>query len=117
MKSRALESALLPDVLVVCGGLEPGAPSVDTPSVLFEVTSRGSKGRDRFEKWRVYQQLASLQHFVLVARDKPYLEVFDRVDGEWTGFRSIDGLDAVLELQAISAELPLREIYNRALAG
>jgi Uma2 family endonuclease len=116
MKSRPLEAAMLPDVLVVCGDLEPGATSVDNPTVLFEVLSPGTEGRDRFEKWLVYQQLPSLQHYVLVVRDRPYLEVFDRIDGAWTG-RPIEGLDAVLALPAIGAELALRDIYRRVFAA
>jgi Uma2 family endonuclease len=117
MKSRPHDAAMLPDVLVVCGDLEPGATSVDNPTVLFEVLSPGTEARDRFEKWLVYQQLAALQHYVLVVRDRPYLEVFDRVDGVWSGFRVIEGLDTVLELPAIGAELTLRDIYRRVFAG
>lgn len=117
MKSRSLDAAMLPDVLVVCGDLEPGATSVDSPSVLFEVLSPGTEGRDRFEKWRVYQQLPSLQHYVLVARDRPHLEVYDRVDGVWSSFRVIEGLAANLELFTIQVTLPLRAIYQRVITA
>ena len=116
MKCRALDAAMLPDVLVVCGGLERGATSVDNPTVLFEVLSPGTEARDRFEKWQVYQRLPSLQHYVLVARDKAHVEVFDRVAGAWSGLRVIDGLDATLDLPAISASLPLRKIYWEVIA-
>jgi Uma2 family endonuclease len=108
---------MLPDVLVVCGALEPGATSIDSPTVLFEVLSPGTEARDRFAKWRVYQQRPPLQHSVLVARDRPHLEVYDRVDGIWSGFRVLDGLDAVLDLPAIQVSLPLRTIYRRVLAA
>lgn len=95
--------------------IEPGATSVENPTFLFEVLSPGTEARDRFEKWAVYQQLASLQHDVLVARDRPHLKVFDRVEGRWGGFRVIDGLDEVLDLPTIQALLPLCDIYCRAL--
>jgi Uma2 family endonuclease len=117
LKSRPLDAAMLPDVLVVCGALEPGATSIDSPTVLFEVLSPGTEARDRFAKWRVYQQRPPLQHSVLVARDRPHLEVYDRVDGIWSGFRVLDGLDAVLDLPAIQVSLPLRTIYRRVLAA
>lgn len=116
MKSKTLDAAMLPDVLVVCGDIEPGATSVENPTVLVEVLSPGTEARDRFEKWAVYQQLASLQHYVLVARDRPHLEVFDRIEGRWSGFRVIDGLDEVLDLSTIQAVLPLRDIYFRVLS-
>ncbi|MCJ2046550.1 Uma2 family endonuclease [Methylobacterium sp. J-078] len=115
MKSRPLDAAMLPDVLVVCGDLEPGATSIDNPCVLFEVLSPGTEARDRFEKWRVYQQLPALQHYVLVARDRAHLEVYDRTDGVWNGFRVLDGPDAILDLPAIGVSLPLRAIYRRVL--
>jgi len=111
MKSRPLDAALLPDVLVVCGGIEAGATSVDNPTVLIEVLSPGTEARDRLEKWRIYQQLPALQHYVLVARDRPHVEVYDRVDGAWSGFRVVEGMDATLELSAIQASLPLGEAY------
>ncbi|KQP42309.1 hypothetical protein ASF49_00135 [Methylobacterium sp. Leaf104] len=116
MKSKSLEAARLPDVLVVCGDIEPGATSVENPTVLVEVLAPGTEARDRFEKRAVYQQLASLQHYGLVARDRPHLEVFDRVEGRWGGFRVIDGPDEVLELSTIQSALPLRDIYCRVLA-
>jgi len=111
MKSRPLDAALLPDVLVVCGGIEAGATSVDNLSVLIEVLSPGTEARDRLEKWRIHQQLPALQHYVLVARDRPHIEVYDRVDGAWSGFRVVEEMDAALDLFAIQASLPLREVY------
>jgi len=117
LKSRPLDAAMLPDVLVVCGDLEPGATSIDNPTVLFEVLSPGTEARDRFEKWRIYQQLPALQHYVLVARDRPHLEVYDRADGDWNGFRVLDGLDAVLDLPAIRISLPLQAIYRQVFSS
>ena len=117
MKSLRLDAAMLPDVMVVCGDLDPGATATEDPVVLVEVLSAGTEARDRFEKWHVYQQLASLRHYVLVKRDRPHIEVFDRVEGTWSGLRVREGLDAVLELPAVEASLPLADIYRRVLAG
>lgn len=115
MKERALVSQLLPDVMVVCGDLEPGATSTAQPVVLVEVLSVGSVGRDRYEKWHIYQQLATLRHYVLVEQNRPHMEVYDRVDGTWAGFRVLDGLDAVLTLPALDVAIPFAEIYRRVL--
>lgn len=117
MKRKALDASLLPDIMVVCGDLEPGATSTDAPVVLFEVLSAGTEARDRFEKWHVYQRLPALRHYVLVARDKAHAEVFDREGEAWRGMRVLDGLEAVLDLPAIGASLPLAAIYRRVLAG
>lgn len=115
MKERALVSQLLPDVMVVCGDLEPDATSTAEPVVLVEVPSVGSVGRDRYEKWNIYQQLATLRHYVLVEQNRPHMEVYDRVDGTWAGFRVLDGMDAVLSLPALDVAIPLGEIYRRVL--
>lgn len=113
MKEKALDAQLLPDVMVVCGDLEPGATSTNEPVVLVEVLSVGSEGRDRFEKWNVYQRLPSLRHYVLVSRDRPHVEVFSRRDGVWDSMTVLDGLDAVLLLDAIGVSVPLSAIYRR----
>lgn len=115
MKERALVSQLLPDVMVVCGDLEPGATSTAEPVVLVEVLSVGSVGRDRYEKWNIYQQLPTLRHYVLVEQNRPHMEVYDRVDGTWAGFRVLDGMDAVLSLPALDVSISFAEIYRRVL--
>lgn len=117
MKRKSIESATLPDVMVRCGPMEPGATSADDPTGLIEVMSDGSRARDRFEKWAVYQQLPSLKHYVLVERDRAHIEVFDRTGEEWTGVRILDGLDATLDLPAIGVGVPLAEIYRDVIAA
>jgi len=91
MKDRPSNSAMLPDVMVRCGPMEPGATSLNDPVVLVEVMSEGSVGRDRFEKWHVYQKLASLRHYVLVERDRPRIDVFDRAGEARFGTRTLEG--------------------------
>ncbi len=110
-----MESSLLPDVIVRCGPMSPGATSLNDPTILVEVMSDGSVGRDRVEKWRVYQKLPSLQHYVLVERDKPVIEVFDRAGEAWFTHRLIEGLDATLDLASLDLSVPLADIYRDVL--
>ena len=117
MKSRAVESATLPDVMVRCGPIPPGATSLDDPLVLVEVMSRGSAGRDRSEKWNIYRRLASLQHYVLIDRDQALIDVFDRVGDAWAIHRTLDGLGATLDLPALGVSVPLAEIYRDVLSA
>ena len=117
LRERAMDSSLLPDVIVRCGPMTPGATSLEDPTILVEVMSDGSVGRDRVEKWRVYQKLPSLRHYVLVERDKPVIEVFDRAGDAWFQQRLIEGLDAVLELSALDLAIPLAEIYRDVLSA
>jgi Uma2 family endonuclease len=116
LKSRPHDAAMLPDVMVVCGDLAPGATSTADAVALVEVMSVGTEARDRYEKWHVYRQLPSLMHYALVSRDKPLIEVFDRSGDVWTN-RELEGLGAVLDLPAIGVSLPLRDIYSRVFAA
>ena len=111
VKDPALEAGLLPDVIVHCGPLEPGVTFIEDPVAVVEVLSIGTEARDRFEKWAVYQRMPSLRHYVLVARDRPHVEVYDRDGAVWT-LRIVDGLDGGLTLPALDLELPMREIYR-----
>jgi len=112
LKEKALELGVFPDIMVHCGGIAPGAVSVNDPLVLFEVTSPGSDARDRLEKKDLYLKLPSLKAYVLVKRDKPYLEVLSRGSEGWTGYQVLEGREAVLRLPDISLELSLAEIYR-----
>lgn len=115
LKEAGLRSSLLPDVIVYCKPLQPGAAFLSDPVVLVEVMSEGTKRRDREEKWAVYRELPSLMHYVLVERDQAYVETFDRIGDTWGGFRIAEGLAAALRLPTIGVEVPLAEIYADVL--
>jgi Uma2 family endonuclease len=117
MKSKAIESATLPDVMVARGPIVAGATSVGDPVVLVEVTSRGSAARDRHEKWRAYRRLPSLLHYVLVDRDCAAVDVFDLHENGRANLRQIEGLDCALELPFLGLSLPLRDIYEDVLSA
>jgi Uma2 family endonuclease len=116
LKKRELDLAILPDVMVRCGPLEPGTSSVPDPMVVFEVLSPGTEARDRYEKWDRYKELPSLRHYVLVHRDRPLITVRSRQGDRWTG-EIIEGLDRVFALSAIDFEMALAAVYEDVLAG
>lgn len=108
-----MKLAVFPDVMVHCGPFDRDATSLSDPVVLFEVVSPGSQLRDRVEKGSLYVRLASLQHFVLVDRDSPSIQLASRTaPRSWTEPEDVVGLDKVLALPAIGVELPLAEIYR-----
>lgn len=117
LRDAPMDSSMLPDVIVHCRPLEPGATSLNDPTVLVEVMSEGSKARDRFEKWAVYQKLPSLRHYVLVERDWAHIETFDRAGADWAGVQILDGLEAELNLPAIGVSVPLAEIYRDVITA
>lgn len=119
LKERFLDLAVFPDIMVRCGeGLDPDASSINDPIVLAEVLSPGSVERDRGDKYDLYRRLPSLRHYAMIERDRPVIDVIDRVGPhDWTVHRRIEGLDATLSLPALDLEIPLAEIYFRVLTS
>jgi len=117
LKERFLRLAVFPDVIVHCGPVDRDTTSVDDPVVLVEVVSPGSVERDHIEKGGLYRRLPSLQHYVLVERDRAFVHVLHRQDERaWLSPEPIEGLDAVVQLPALEIELPLAEIYRDVVA-
>lgn len=117
LKQRLLDLACFPDVMVRCGRLPPDATSLDDPIVLFEVVSKGSAQRDRWEKWGLYQRLTSLRHYVLVERDVLAVDVFDRAEEGFVGRPRLTAAGDSLGLPAIDFEMTLAEICRDVIEG
>lgn len=84
-----------PDVSVACGGSEfevrSGVRSLLNPRLVVEVLSESTEKTDRGDKFVCYQTLDSLQTYILIAQDKPQVEVFTRQpDYTWV-YRLITG--------------------------
>jgi Uma2 family endonuclease len=105
-----------PDVVVVCGPLQLHDETRDTltnPSVIVEVLSRSTQNSDRGEKFEQYRKLASLAEYVLIAQDRPHVELFARqADGSWVLSETNDPQQAI-DLAAIGCRLELAEIYAK----
>ena len=106
-----------PDISVVCGPEEflPDA-YLDTllnPTVLIEVLSRSTEQYDRTDKFLLYRELPSLQHYVLVESQRVLVLVYTRTGpGSWT-LQEYRGRAAEAPLPAIGAALPLAELYRK----
>ena len=103
------------DVVVFCGEPEVEDNVFDTllnPILVIEVLSPSTEAYDRGEKFRHYQELASLQEYILVSQDTVRVEQYRPLKTHWgqTEFRAPED---VLPLASIGCELPLRDIYRR----
>ncbi|MEA3209278.1 MAG: hypothetical protein QOE70_2335 [Chthoniobacter sp.] len=105
-----------PDFTVFCEPMTfmPGTDDTATnPAVIIEVLSKTTEAYDRGRKFESYRQLPSLREYLLVSQDAPLIERFTREgDDRWV-LTTARGLDAVLRLELIEAELPLAEIYDK----
>lgn len=112
-------SYFYPDIVVFCGEPQAEDSVSDTllnPIVIIEVLSPSTEARDRGEKFWHYQQLASLQEYVLVSQDQVCVEHHLREGAYWlrTEFRK---LEDSISLPSIACELQLRDIYNSVDLG
>jgi len=102
-----------PDVFVRCGPLaDDKARAVSDPTVIFEVLSPSTEGRDRTQKLLNYQAIPTLVRYVLVNQDEPRVEAWAREGGVLRPRPAASGLDGVLALPELEAELALVSIYE-----
>lgn len=81
------------DASIVCGAiLTRGAKdkngkslgeAITNPRVVVEVLSKSTEQRDRNERFALFQQLESLEEYVLISQDERRIEVRRRVGRNW----------------------------------
>jgi Uma2 family endonuclease len=77
--------------------------------LLIEVASHSTERIDRGEKLNAYQQIPSLVEYVIVAQDRPEIEVFRRRGG-WA--REVLKPDDALILDSIGLTLQPSDVYR-----
>ncbi|MEM9691491.1 MAG: Uma2 family endonuclease [Myxococcota bacterium] len=108
--------AMYPDATLVCGPIE-GDPAdvtgatITNPTVLIEVLSPSTETDDRGGKWQHYQQLESLQEYVLVSQEQARVEHYWRTDEGWRYEVTTEGTrtlrcGVVLDLDHLYTDLP-----------
>ena len=106
-----------PDVTVVCGAVEFSTSdrnAVTNPIVLVEVLSPNTEAWDRGDKAAYYRRIPSLREYVLVAQDKPRIELFRRGEaGVWEFCEA--GAGEALQLASLGVRLDVDEIYRNPL--
>jgi Uma2 family endonuclease len=106
-----------PDALIVCGQpqfdpVEAGNTTLLNPRVLIEVLSETTEGYDRGLKFERYREIESFEEYVLIAQDRPSVEVYRRQSsGLWT-LQPYLGVEATAGIFSAGIELPLAEIYT-----
>lgn len=105
-----------PDVVVVCGEARYDDDQRDTllnPRVLVEVLSPSTEAYDRGAKFEHYRRLPSLTAYLLVAQDRPHLELYVRTaSGIWQ-LSEASGLEAALPIPRLELTLALAEVYDK----
>ena len=113
LKVVTANAVMYPDVLVICRPLAPDDDRVPDPTVVVEVLSPTTETHDRIRKWREYQSIAVLQHFVLVAQSERRVEVYSRTQTGWE-IKVVEPPEDAVVLKAIGTRLSLEAIYQRS---
>lgn len=81
------------------------------PIIVIEVLSPGTEHLDKQEKRCAYQQLASVEEYLIVAQDAPHITVYSRQGSHWTRHDCGDPT-ASLKLASINSEILISDIYT-----
>jgi Uma2 family endonuclease len=106
-----------PDLVVTCGEETFTDDEQDTlldPLVIVEVLSESTEAYDRGKKFAYYQSIGSLATYVLVAQDSRRVEQYVRQqDGRAWTYTETHGAGAVVEIEAITCDLKLEDVYAK----
>lgn len=101
-----------PDVSVICGQPEFHDDEKDVvlnPALLVEVLSPSTEKYDKGVKFLTYQQIPSLQEYLLVHQDLVLVEIYRRqAAGSWL-YSRVDGPQGALEV--LGVQLSLAALY------
>lgn len=106
-----------PDVVLVCGQPQFHDEYQDVltnPNVIIEVLSEATEKFDRGAKFQRYRaHLPTLTDYVLIPQERPFIDHFNKREGEAWMLVSVTKLEDSLQLSSIDCALPLAEIYDR----
>jgi len=84
---------------------------LEKPCLIVEVASDSTIRKDYMEKSLVYQSIAALQAYLVVAQDRVQVDMLVRLeDGSW-GLKKFDRLDDEIELPCLGMVLSVADIY------
>ncbi|MBC8143906.1 MAG: Uma2 family endonuclease [Armatimonadetes bacterium] len=113
----AYRKVFYPDLIVVCG--DPHFDHLNAlrnPTAVFEVPSPSTERDDRTDKFADYQQIESLQHYILVDQDRVAVTHYEKLEnGLWAilGTHTTLGDSLTLALRGGEVDVPLAKIYRR----
>ena len=106
-----------PDISVVCGETKFADAERDVilnPVLIVEVLSESTAAFDRGKKFLSYQQIDSLQEYLLVSQDEVIVERYIKQNNDTWLYTKAVGLDETITLPSIECEVALRDIYDKA---
>ena len=85
---------------------------LNEPTIIAEVISDSTEQIDRREKMLAYRQVPTMQIYVIIEQTRIAATVMRRAEHGWSS-EDLEGSDAILRLETIGFETPLRTLYER----
>ena len=101
-----------PDVIVTCEDDTENTYYTEKPVIIVEVLSKSTRRKDETTKRRLYQNVPSVQEYVLIEQDIVDVEVCRRSEG-WVSEHYFMGDEVTFA--AIDLTLTVNEIYERVV--
>lgn len=111
VKTQNADIFYYPDLLVTCDSNDNKKYFKTNPNLIVEVLSNSTETTDKREKRVNYQNIESLQEYVLVSQDEIKVEVYRKDnEGNWTV--ETLGKDDNLQLSSVGLTLTMADIYE-----
>jgi Uma2 family endonuclease len=100
-----------PDVSVTCDERDKTTTQYITyPCLVIEVLSSSTEAYDRGNKFKLYRRNPCLQEYVLVSADTMAIELFRKVDNNWSLIDYEPG--SMVELASVKLTFPIEQVYE-----
>ena len=111
LANKAKDIFYYPDVVITCDSQDKDRFFLNYPCLIIEVLSPSTETTDRREKLVNYQNLESLQEYVLVSQEAIKIEVY-RQNTQENWLLEMLGKDDELRLDSIGLTLTMAESYE-----
>ena len=82
------------------------------PRIAVEVLSPSTEAYDRGEKFTYYRECSTIQEYILVNTQRPFIELFRREANNFWTYHAFESGDEV-ELASLDVRFPVIEIYRK----
>jgi Uma2 family endonuclease len=117
MRVQAIDQRIYtyPNITIVCGTpqyAEPNELTLLNPTVIIEILSPSTEAKDRKEKLEYYRTIDTLQAYILIAQDTPYVQYYSRQTPHFWYVHLVDDLSATIDIKAIDITISVQNIYS-----
>jgi len=103
-----------PDILLACDPEDNHEYYKQRPCLIVEVLSPSTENIDRREKLHSYQNIGSLQEYVLVSQEKMEVELYRRGSHHWQYFLLNETTD-ILHLDCLDMDIDMPTVFEDVL--